>query len=63
MMLLNQGVSATQNLVNSAQNEKQAIAGYSWSWFYCIITKQESRKKKMQSRLENEKQQILKKII
>lgn len=61
---LNQGVSATQNLVNSAQNEKQAIAGGILGAGLTALSQSnlEKDRKKAQEKLENEKQQILKKL-
>jgi hypothetical protein len=61
---LNQGVSATQNLVNSAQNEKQAIAGGILGLGFTALSQAriEKERKNAQARLENEKQQILKKL-
>lgn len=61
---LNQGVSATQNLVNSAQNEKQAIAGGILGAGLTALSQSnlEKERKKAQEKLENEKQQVLKKL-
>jgi hypothetical protein len=44
---LNQGVSATQNLVNSAQNEKQAIAGGILGLGFTALSQTESKERKM----------------
>ncbi|PSG88516.1 leucine-rich repeat domain-containing protein [Aurantibacter aestuarii] len=61
---LNQGVAATQNLVNSAQNEKQAIAGGILGAGLTALSQSsiEKERKKAQEKLENEKQQELKKL-
>ena len=61
---LNQGVSATQTLINSGQNEKQVIAGGVIGVGLTALSQAslEKERKNAQEKLENEKQQILKKL-
>ena len=58
---LNIGISTTQNLINSAQNEKQAVTGGLLGVGLTVLSQSsiEKERKEAQEKLENEKQKLL----